>query len=251
MSDQAKRPGNAPASVTVTADGAQLLHSRPEIAGLLRQLVEGEVPVTLSSRCGVSLVTALWTEDEAGELLVFSADPSKPEVQALVLCEDIEAVTYLDNVKLQFDVDDLVLVHGRHASAFNARYPTQMVRFQKRDSFRVQPLSHARPMLAWAPPESPERTHQFRVLDISHGGIALLWDAEQPCPSLGSVLGPVQLVVDAATKVRCAVRVVHVGRRGDQGVRLGCEVFDVAPEEGRALQRYIDQTQRRQRMLVL
>lgn len=254
MSEQVVRRDNAPACAVQGvegAEGAYMVRSKPEITALLRQLVEGEVPITLTSRSGVSLATALWTEDAAGGVLVFSADPTKPEVQALLLNDEIEAVSYLDNVKLQFEVDDLVLVHGRHASAFNARYPSQIYRFQKRDSYRVQPLSHTRPTLLWTPAEAAGCSLPLRVLDISHGGIAILWDTPTPCPALGDVLAPVQLVVDASTQVRCAIKVVHVGRRGEQGVRLGCEVFDVAPEASRALQRYIDQTQRRQRMLVL
>ena len=251
MSEQLVRRDNAQASAAQGVEGAYMVRSKPEITALLHHLVEAEVPITLSSRSGVSLVTALWTEDEAGGVVVFSADPSKPEVQALLLSDEIEAVSYLDNVKLQFEVDDLVLVHGRHASAFNARYPSQIYRFQKRDSYRVQPLSHTRPTLLWTPLEEPGRSVQLRVLDISHGGIAILWDGPTTCPVLGSVLAPVQLTVDPGTQVRCAIKVVHVGQRAEQGVRLGCEVFDVAPEESRALQRYIDQTQRRQRMLVL
>lgn len=251
MSEQATRRDNVPAPAAQVPEGAYMVRAKTEITALLRQLVEAEAPITLSSRSGVSLVTALWTEDEAGGVIVFSADPSKPEVQALLLGDEIEAVTYLDNVKLQFEVDDLVLVHGRHASAFNARYPRQIYRFQKRDSYRVQPLSHTRPTLRWTSEDDPGRSVQLRVLDISHGGIAILWDAPMACPALGTVVGPVQLSVDAGTQVRCAVKVVHVGQRSEQGVRLGCEVFDVAPEEARALQRYIDQTQRRQRMLVL
>lgn len=251
MSEQSTRRRVSLDSAAPAEQGAFMVRSKSEIAALLRQLMQDEAPVTLTSRSGVSLVTAIWTEDEPGGVIVLSADPSKPEVQALLLCDEVEAVTYLDNVKLQFDVDDLVLVHGRHASAFNARYPSEVYRFQKRDSFRVQPLSHSRPTLIWAPEGDAAAGVPLRVLDLSHGGLAILWDAARPCPSMGAVLAPATLNVDPGTRVRCAIKVVHVGARGEQGVRLGCEVFDVAPEDARALQRYIDQTQRRQRMLVL
>jgi flagellar brake protein len=232
-------------------EGGYQVRARAEIAALLHQLVDGEVPVTLSARSGVSLGTALWTEDEAGSLLVFSADPSKPEVQALLLADEIEAVAYLDNVKLQFEVDGLVLVHGRNASAFHARYPSSLYRFQKRDSFRVRPLDHTSPTVSWTHPHDPAQSLRLRVLDISHGGIAILWSPEVPCPPHGAVLGGVALDIDISTRVHCAVKVMHVGERGEPGIRLGCELFDVSPEDARALQRYIDNTQKRRRMLVL
>jgi c-di-GMP-binding flagellar brake protein YcgR len=245
------QPRSAPAVSAAQADGGYQVRVRAEIADLLRQLVEGEVPVTLSSRSGVSLVTALWTEDQSGGLLVFSADPAKPEVQALLLTDDIEAVAYLDNVKLQFEVDGLVLVHGRNASAFNARYPNSLYRFQKRDSFRVRPLDHTSPTVHWIHPHDAAQSQRLRVLDISHGGIAILWNADAPCPPHGTVLAAIELDIDLSTRVHCAIKVVHVGQRGELGVRLGCELFDVSPEDARALQRYIDHTQKRRRMLVL
>lgn len=240
---QQQKASSAPVS------GAYRVDAPSEIAALLRSLIDGQVPVTLADRSGVSLVTALWAADDSGGLLVFNADPSKPEVQALVLAGEGEATAYVDNVKLQMDLDDLVLVHGRGASAFHARYPTELYRFQKRDSFRVQPLSHTRPTVCCAMPGQQEL--RARVLDLSHGGIAILWPADEAAPGLGSVLADVRLHVDPHTEVHCAVRVVHVGAQGEQGVRLGCEICDVSTDDARTLQRYIDHTQRRQRMLVL
>jgi c-di-GMP-binding flagellar brake protein YcgR len=229
--------------------GAFRVDAPTEIAALLRCLIDGQVPVTLAERSGVSLVTALWAADEHGRRLVFNADPGKPEVQALVLAGEGEATAYVDNVKLQIDLDDLVLVHGRGASAFHARYPNELYRFQKRDSFRVQPLSHTRPTIRCALPGQAEL--RARVLDLSHSGIAILWPAGSAVPVLGNMLEQARLQVDPHTEMRCALRVVHVGNPGEQGVRLGCELFDLSIEDGRALQRYLDHTQRRQRMLVL
>lgn len=244
MSDS--RPHEVPGS---SSHGAYRVDGRGEIATLLRRLVDGQVPVTMSDRSGVSLTTALWAADESGGRLVLSADPSKPEVQALVLAGEGEATAYLDSVKLQFDLDDLVLVHGRGASAFNARYPTEMVRFQKRETFRVEPLSHTRPTVQFVLPGSVFL--RARVLDLSHGGVAILWPADVACPGLGDVLQGRPLQVDPHTEVACSIRVVHVGQATPAGVRLGCEIGDLAPEDARTLQRYIDHTQRRQRMLVL
>jgi c-di-GMP-binding flagellar brake protein YcgR len=240
---------SVPSDPPVPVLGAYRLDDRAEIAAVLRQLIDGQVPVTMSDRSGVSLVTALWAADESGRRLVLSADPTKPEVQALVLAGEGEATAYLDNVKLQFDLDDLVLVHGRGASAFNARYPTEAYRFQKRDSFRVQPLSHTRPTARFALPGGPSL--QARVLDLSHGGIAILWPAGLPVPALGDVLEARPLQVDPHTGVACSIRVVHIGASGAQGVRLGCEISGLTPDDARVLQRYIDHTQRRQHMLVL
>ncbi len=65
-------------------------------------------------------------------------------------------VGYLDNVKLQFDVHDLVLVRGARASALSARCPRELFRFQRRNAFRVRPLLRSAPMARLRHPTMPD-----------------------------------------------------------------------------------------------
>jgi hypothetical protein len=59
--------------------------------------------------------------------------------------------------------------------------------------------------------------------------------------------------LDADTDFRASLMVHHVSSVQSQakGVRLGCELHNLSVDAQRALQRYIDQTQKRRRMMAL
>ena len=116
--------------------------SPAEIVALLRQLADGNVLVHLSTPEGASYTTTVWALDPARGLLCLSADAHDHKLQALLESEEVVAVGYLDSVKLQFDLHDLVLVHSGRDSALNVRFPRVLYRFQRRASFRVRPLSN-------------------------------------------------------------------------------------------------------------
>ncbi|MEO8299150.1 MAG: flagellar regulator YcgR PilZN domain-containing protein [Burkholderiales bacterium] len=227
------------------------LSLQEEIALILRQFVEGDVPMSLITAEGASYTTALWAEDRIGQLLVFSVDPTNPVVQQLLDAKEVTAVGYLDSIKVQFDLRGLVLVHGRQTTAINATYPSELFRFQRRDSYRVRPLEFSQPVVHLRHPDHAELDLSLRVLDLSHGGLALRLPDDMPAIVGASLIGGAVLELDHTTRVHLSLRVTHASSATEQGRRLGCEIVDVAPEDARALQRYIDHTQRRQRMLVL
>ncbi len=93
----------------------------------------------------------------------------------------------------------------------------------------------------------------LRVLDISQGGAAVLLPDDLPALAQGAQLGRVRLELDAYTVLEVALKVVHVGSANSQGrgTRLGCEMVGLSGEGARALQRYIDGTQRGRRLFTL
>jgi hypothetical protein len=71
---------------------------------------------------------------------------------------------------------------------------------------------------------------------------------------VGTQLPAVALVLDPSTVVQVALRVAHatpMGADGAEGMRLGCEIEGLSGVASRTLQRYIDRTQKRQRMLLV
>jgi len=93
----------------------------------------------------------------------------------------------------------------------------------------------------------------LRVLDISIGGCALFLPEDFPPMQPGVELNQVQIELDADTQFRVDLRLQHVTSLGPdaKGVRLGCEFMRPDPGTLRALQRYIDQTQKRGKLLSL
>jgi c-di-GMP-binding flagellar brake protein YcgR len=224
-----------------------------EIAALLRQLAGDVTPVMLSGPDGSGLTTVIWTVDSTAQRVNFSADADSPQVQRLIELEEATCVAYLDSVKLQFDVDHLVLVRGNKTCSLQADMPREMYRFQRRGSFRVRTLGRGTPTALLRHPSIPEMQLGLRVLDVSIGGCALMLPGDVPPLSAGIEIRAVRIELDADTRFETDLLLHHVTaiQTPSRGSRLGCEFMHVQPQAQRALQRYIDQTQKRRRLLSL
>ena len=222
-----------------------------EIAALLRRLQDGNVEINLNAPPCAVVTTTLWTADPARGVLSFAADADDTALQGLLESDEAVAVAYLENVKIQFDVDKLVLVHAARSCALTTSYPREIFRFQRRNTYRVRPAPRETPMARLRHPALPEMRLALRVLDLSVGGCALLLPADVPPLEPGTLLGGVQIELDLQTRFDTSLRLHHVTaiHAGSQGVRLGCEMVGADRDAERALQRYIDQTQKRRRFM--
>ncbi len=228
------------------------MSSQPELIKTLKSLSEGNVLINLNGSDGAAYTTTLWAIDAARGIVSFSADADSNQVQALVEAEEAVAVAYLDSIKLQFDVSGLVLVRGGKSSALNCAFPRVIYRFQRRSGYRVRPLLRSTPVVRVRHPMIPDMALSLRVLDVSIGGCALFLPDDVPPLNPGVVLNGVQIELDMDTRVSTSLRLQHVTslNHDARGVRLGCEIVEPTPDVLRALQRYIDQTQKRQRALA-
>lgn len=223
---------------------------------LLRGLCERSVPVTLGGPSGVSVTTALWSLDAAQDRLVFGAHAAMPQLPRLLECDEVVAVAYDDSVKLQFDLDALVLVRGPNSCALQCAMPRAIYRFQRRNAYRVRTPEHPVPLAQFRHPAQPESVLALRILDVSIGGCALWLPDGVPPLQAGTPLGEVHFELDAETRFVAAATLRHVSVLGrgaavGPGKRVGCQWRLLAGQAERALQRWIDQAQRRRRLLGL
>ena len=224
-----------------------------EIAAMLRQLNDGSVPMNLNASDGSVVSGTVWAIDAERGSIGFSVDPGDPALHALLECDDVVVVGYLDSVKLQFDVSHLMLVHGARASVLNCSYPREMYRFQRRGAYRVRPLMRASPVARLRHTDIGEMQLTLRVLDVSIGGCALFLPDDVPPMQIGGVLNQVQIELDADTRFHVNLRLQHVTslNSDSRGVRLGCEFVRADSSALRALQRFIDITQKRGKLLSI
>jgi c-di-GMP-binding flagellar brake protein YcgR len=223
-----------------------------ERMALLRQLRDSAAPVLLSAPTGGAMTTTLWTIDEHRGRLSFSANSEPPQLPAIVASNEVVAIAYLDSVKLQFDLHGLVLVKGDRASALQCLLPNDLYRFQRRSGYRVRTLERHTPSAHLRHPAIPEMVLSLRVLDVSIGGCALFVPADVPPLEPGLLLQGVRIELDADTRFEVALQLHHVTSipGNDLGVRVGCEWLRLTGANERALTRYIEQTQKRRRMLA-
>ena len=224
-----------------------------EIAALLKRLVDASLHVSLNSPDGRSMTATLWEVDEPRGSLSFSLVADEPQLDAMVESDELAVVGWLDQVKLQFDVERLVLVHSGQALALRTAFPRELFRFQRRGAFRVKPLVRNLPVAKLRHPMIPDMQLSLRVLDVSLGGCALFLPDDVPPFTPGVLMNGVMIELDTDTRVSTGLRLQHVTSLNPESgcVRLGCEMVDAGHGGMRALQRYIDQTQKRRHMLAL
>ncbi len=227
--------------------------SARELQALLKQLCDGSVLLNLNASDGSVYTSAIWTLDSQRGTIGFNADPKDPALQALLECGEGTVVGYLDNVKLQFDVQDLVLVHGNRASVLSCPAPREMFRFQRRNAFRVRPLMRAAPTARFTHPDMGGVQFTLRVVDVSIGGCALFLPDDMPTMNCGSLLPDVRVELDGDTRFDVTMRLQHVTaiNAEGRGVRLGFEFTRIDSTALRALQRFIDLTQKRGKLMAL
>ena len=224
-----------------------------DIIALLRRLRDAAVAVSLSGPGGKHLIASVWSVDEQHQRLALEVEPGEPQLPGLVDGNEATAVAYLDAIKLQFDLQGLVLVRSPRATALQCELPTCVYRFQRRGSLRARTLERSAPTAHLRHPGMPDMALSLRILDLSIGGCALLLPDQVPTLPLGVTLRGVALDLDTDTQVAVTLRLQHASsiNSHSQGLRLGCEFLQLDPQAQRQLQRQIDQTQKRRRLLSL
>jgi flagellar brake protein len=224
-----------------------------EVASMLKQLEKGCVPITLGARDGRCVDATLWASDAARGKVCFNVDASDPALPALVEGAKVIAVAYLASVKLQFEAADPVLVHGGGTSTLQCSHPREVFRIQRRSAFRVRPPMRHAPVARFAPTDPGAAAPALRVLDLSIGGCALLLTPEAPPMRVGVVAQQVAIELDADTRFTVDLRLQHVTALNfaSGNARLGCEFVRIEPGALRTLQRFIDLTQKRERLLAI
>ncbi len=252
MMETRPAPLNALARSNAGLDEFRVASPR-EIGAMLRELCDGNVPLNLNASDGSVYTTTLWTLDTDRGSIGFCADVADTRMQTLLECEEVVVVGYLNNVKLQFDVNNLVLVRGNRASVLSCTAPREMFRFQRRGAYRVRPLMRSSPTARLLHPADASLELALRVIDVSIAGCALFLPDDTPQPQPGVMLDRVQIDLDADTRFQVNMRLHHVTaiNADARGVRLGCEFVRAGGDALRSLQRFIDQTQKRGKLLAL
>jgi c-di-GMP-binding flagellar brake protein YcgR len=227
--------------------------SPAEIKAYLQQLQRENATVLLNGPPGQSLASHITTLDTAASVLGLDIGLDPDDIsQSLVANGEITAVAYLGAIKLQFELEDAVLVSGEHGTVLRSSLPERLYRFQRRQSYRVQPAGSVYPRVVLPGGEQPGRA--LRVLDISIGGLALALPADTPALPAGQVASHLVLELDRITALRITLLPHHASPiAGDiHGMlQLGCSFVDLDAVASRALQVYVDQTQKRRRLLKL
>jgi c-di-GMP-binding flagellar brake protein YcgR len=228
---------------------------------LLRELRDGAAQISLSGPGGAAFGTTLWAVDDTQGRIAFNADADSPALARMLDADEAVAVAYLESVKLQFDLQGFMLVHGTTSCALQCGMPDEIYRFQRRSAYRVRTQERHGAQASFRHPSIPEMHIELRVLDVSIGGCALWLPPDVPPLQAGTLVADVHVELDADTRFTSSIGLQHVsahgalqgspGGNGTSGVRVGCEWRRLPAASERVLQRWIDRTQRRRHLLSL
>lgn len=223
-----------------------------EIAAYLRELMSEQARVYLRNPDGVDLHTTLCVLDARTGLMGFDLPVSSGQAEALLESDEITATAYLASIRLEFELEQPVIVRDGGGSVLRAALPQRLYRFQRRQTFRVQPTGVNYPLLQLRHPLEGELL-RLRVLDVSMGGLGLLLPGDQAELPPNLDLGGCVLELDRDTRLEVGLRLLHVTQHAEiqSGRHLGCAFQTLPPDTARALQLYIDQTQKRRRQMRL
>jgi c-di-GMP-binding flagellar brake protein YcgR len=131
-------------------------------------------------------------------------------------------------------------------------WPHPLYRFQRRAAYRVRTPERHAPKALLRHPAIPDMQLTLRIIDVSAGGIALSLPEDVPALQPGVRLNGVRIELDADTGFVATLQLQHVSllQPGASARRLGCTMLELNGAAQRALQRYIDRTQQRRRLLA-
>jgi c-di-GMP-binding flagellar brake protein YcgR len=226
-----------------------------EICGFLRVLLDRSLPVRINSARGQTISTCLQAIDPASNTLSFSADVDLLALEGLLQAGRASAVAYDDSVKYQFLLTGLNLARGTQSARLQCDVPKSMYRFQRRSFYRAKVAGRGAPTAKFRHPADPGLALTLRVLDVSVGGCGLLLPEDAPEIPEGTKLTEVRLELDSDSRHLLSLVVRSgsemLGDNGDlAGSRLGCEWINLSGQAERALQFYVDNLQKRRRMLA-
>ncbi|SPE19410.1 putative Flagellar brake protein YcgR [Burkholderiales bacterium] len=227
-----------------------MLYSRAEIVTILRRIGQERTLVSVyTGEEGEFAVTMILHVDPDFDEATFDM-PINPEAQQRVLgAHELVFVVFFENVKVQFSAQlaQATTLEGR--SAFRIRLPTQMLRLQRREYFRVRtPIMGKATCLV--PQESGAAKYEsLQVLNISIGGLAVLSYPHNFELPVGETIRNCFLDLPGIGPVNVAFRVVNVydADEGADGRRCGCQFVDLPPQARMMLQRYVNRVEAEQR----
>jgi flagellar brake protein len=234
-------------------------HPREQVQ-MLEKLCAKRVPIVLNAPDGTALPTQLWSVSTATgtQGLSFAVDALAPNTASLVNANEGTAVAYLESIKLQFDLHGFVLVRSPEGSTLQSSLPREMYRFQRRNAYRVRTPSRCEPVVQFRHPALPDMRLSLHMLDVSIGGCALWLPHDVPPLQNGTLLGEVQVELDAESRFTAMARLQNLGpplghdsgSNAGKGRRMGCAWQALSGSAERVLQRWIDATQKRNRLLA-
>ncbi|MDX1669926.1 MAG: PilZ domain-containing protein, partial [Limnobacter sp.] len=195
----------------------------------------------------VSEIIAIDYDENGSSQFWIACPPAEHPVVLNPINQGAVLVAFPEGVKVQLQVKNLEIARLNRHSSIRASLPYAAARFQRRSYFRVFIDTDMQTHLKFY---GPVNQAEITLLDLSLGGCSLhIEQAETPFKG-GSYLGRADLyLTNQSSPIPVSLRIKTTGRvEGEPGYLLGCEMELLQRDDSRRLQRFLLQTERKQRV---
>ncbi len=238
---------------TDTDDDRFTVRSPVEVAFILRAVMQAGEMVTAYFNDGRDfMITAILAVDRnAGEVL-FDASKDSASNRRLTGGRKVSFVTTQDRIKVQFDSDAVTTTTYEGDPAFRIPLPASLLKFQRRDYYRVDTPVIKPVRCRLALPEGHVDTH---LVDISLGGVCLTGYPESLAMEPGREFPGCRIDLGDAGQLTADLQVrnnIDIPlRNGTVSRRAGCMFVKLPPGAEAMLQRYIIRLERDRRVKMV
>jgi len=222
-----------------------LVRGMPEILALMRGIRHAESLVTAYAGGAGDFFASTVLDVNAlkGEFLLEAGPGTVLPQEAQVLT----VVTFLDNVKVQFEAAMLGTVGFEGHRALRVRLPSRVLRLQRRESFRVATPVLRAPVCR-IPADGGRPAVEIRVADVSCGGVALALAPGDLWLEPGDILRGCLLELPGMAPIAVSIEARHAERPEKvpgAGLRTcGCRFVDLPGPAETQIQRYVSAVER-------
>lgn len=225
-----------------------LVNDRLEIVSILRKLQSRREQISLNWELSGFALTMLLAVNPDFEEMVLDCGSDSAANHALLHAERITVVAMIDGIKVQFS--------GRHPDAtvyegypaLRMRLPDLVLRLQRRDYFRVPANLTSTIALE---NDGAVRVLEWRVADMSLGGVALLTDKTFVRIERGQILENCSISLGGLGALSLSLEVQNTAetimRNGNRQMRLGCRFLQLQHGMEKLISNYIGQAERERR----
>jgi c-di-GMP-binding flagellar brake protein YcgR len=236
---------NPQMNIGVDDVGPYLIHSRREIAALLRRLADRHELVRMIFADGEeALATAVLEVGDDYVIIDTARDPA--QIERILASDSISFDTALEKIRIAFFAKQATACMHDARPALRIALPDTMVRLQRREHYRVLSprcsiqISHD----AGPPPVS------FAVQNVSAGGLALMDDDQLLDATQGAeynncglqLPGAQNIIVNLCVMNYCELTLYN----GRIARRLGCAFINPSAATLALVQRYVSKLERDQ-----
>lgn len=218
--------------------------TKPEIVGILRQLIEDSVLVSLHIGMTDEVVTTrMLALDAATETIVFDAGPNPTINRALEASTHITAELQHQRIRVLFDMHQATQTMHDGRPAFRMPLPSTLTRYQRRASYRARTpvLKPCTITLRLFPESAPS---EIRIHDLCCGGLSFCVASDEACHEPGFIICNTSLKIPDYGTFPVQLEIRHTSRFRDgldrRMTRIGCRFVALKPQVEAQIQRYVN-----------